>query len=62
MALILTTRPHDGPIHIFDDESGKKIGEVNLLNVKGCQARLAFEMDDTVTVLRDKVLKEKNND
>lgn len=65
MALVLTTRPHDGEIHLIDKKTGKKIGDVNLAGIDGQQARLLFTFDDDIEIYRDvvykRVLKEKEN-
>ena len=60
--LVLTLSTNQGPIHVIDEESGS-MSEVHLLEVVGNhQIRIGFECPRTVTVLRDKVLKEKGNE
>ena len=49
MSLVLTIRVSDGPIHIGDDV------EIQLLGIKGGQARLAFSAPDSVAIHRDVV-------
>ena len=66
MALVLTARPQDGPIHLLDKATGEKIGEVELAEVNGQQARLLFTFDDDIDIYRDviykKIQREKGND
>ncbi len=54
MALILTTRPIDGPIHLIDEDTGQKT-QINVIAVEGQQVRLSFKAEDNISILRDKV-------
>ena len=62
--LVLTARPSDGPIHIIDG-SGKQIGSIQLLGVKGNQCRYGFDFDDNIEIQRDviyqRMIEEDNN-
>jgi carbon storage regulator CsrA len=63
MALVLTQRLNDGPIHI---EIGGEHVEINLLGINKGQARYGFTAADNVIINRDIVYKriqrEQNND
>ncbi len=54
MALILTTRPIDGPIHLIDEDTGQET-QINVIAVEGQQVRLSFKAEDNISILRDKV-------
>lgn len=61
MALILTTRPIDGPIHIINEDTGQEM-TIDLIGVQGSQARLSFEAGQNITILRDKPYQEQGNE
>ncbi len=56
MALILTSRPSDGDIHLIDENTGKLIASVGVSLIKGNSVvSLAFTAEDNISILRDKV-------
>jgi sRNA-binding carbon storage regulator CsrA len=59
--LILTIKAKDGPIHLIDKDTNEKIGEVLFLGFNRGEARLGFEMDDFVKILRHKLYERENN-
>ena len=56
MALVLTIRAIDGPIHIGDDI------ELELVSISGGQAKLAFTAPDDVIIHRDIVYQRIKNE
>ncbi len=58
MALILTSRPIDGPIWLIDEDTGQET-QINVIAVEGQQVRLMFTAEDNITILRDKIYKEQ---
>ena len=59
--LILTGRPSDGPFHYIDDDTGVE-STIEVLKISGNQVVLGFNIPDNVTILRDKVYQEEDND
>lgn len=50
--LILTATPHSGPIHLTNEDTGQKI-LVEVMGVKGQQAKLSFTADKNISIQRD---------
>tara|TARA_R110002012_G_scaffold108477_1_gene251172 strand:+ start:59 stop:241 length:183 start_codon:yes stop_codon:yes gene_type:complete len=59
--LILTSRVFDGPIHFVDNNTGIE-HSIDILEVKGGQVKIGFNIPDNITVLRDRVYQEQFND
>lgn len=66
MALILTQRIKDGPIHFIDEVTGKKLAELKLIGTGERTCRYAITASDDVKILRDSIyqqeLRENNHD
>lgn len=58
--LILSQSVKDGPFHITIEPSGEYI-QIDVLSVRGQQARIGITMPDNVTVLRDKLYQGNEN-
>ena len=54
MALILSATTHSGPIHLFNEDTGQEI-LVEVVSVRGQQAKLSFTADKNISIQRDVV-------
>ena len=52
MALVLTQKASDGPIHFIDKDTGEHI-EIQLIQVDYGKARYAITASDNIEILRD---------
>ena len=54
MALVLSQRTSDGPIHFIDQNTGEHI-EIQLIDLDYGKARFAITASDNIEILRDKL-------
>lgn len=57
--LALTMRQNGGDhvVHFIDNETGQKIGQINLIHIGQGQVKLGFEFPEWVGIQRDVVFK-----
>ena len=53
LILQMSENGKDHIVHLTDKDTGERIGEFRLLDVKGNQVRIGFDFEDWVSIQRD---------
>lgn len=56
MSNLILTRRQDQGVTLTDENTGKEIGHVKILSVKGKQIRVAFDFASHINIARDEIL------